>query len=84
MKEHFDKILTVHLGKVICASLACCAIFADVRPTPLFISSMNLRTYPSYFFLEFSAGVSPQKDMHPKSVIVLAQHSLTKLDTMSN
>ena len=29
MKEHFDNILTVHLGKVICASLACCAIFAD-------------------------------------------------------
>ena len=28
MKEHFDNILTVHLGKVICASLACCAIFA--------------------------------------------------------
>jgi len=47
MKEHFDNILTVHLGKVICASLACCAIFADVPPTPSFISNMNLRTYPS-------------------------------------
>ena len=46
IKEHFDNILTVHLGKVIYASLACCAIFADVRPAPLFISIMNLRTYP--------------------------------------
>ena len=46
IKEHFDNILTVHLGKVICASLACCAIFADVRPAPLFISIINLRTYP--------------------------------------
>ena len=49
IKEHFDNILTVHLGKVNCASLACCAIFADVRPAPLFFSSMNLRTYPSNF-----------------------------------
>jgi len=74
VKEHFDNILTVHLGKVICASPACCAIFTNVPPVPLFISSMNLRTYPSYFFvLEFSAGVSPQKEMHPKSVIVLTQ-----------
>ena len=46
VKEHFDNILTVHLGKVICASLWCCAIFADVPPAPLFISIMNLRTYP--------------------------------------
>ena len=46
MKEHFDKIFTSHLGKVIWASLACCAIFPDVPPVPLFISSMNLRTYP--------------------------------------
>ena len=52
IKEHFDNILTVHLGKVICASLACCAIFADVRPGPLFISIMNLRTYP--LILKFS------------------------------
>ena len=36
----------VPLGKVICDSLACCAIFADVPPVPSFIS-MNLRTYPS-------------------------------------
>ena len=49
VKEHFDNILTVHLGKVICASLACCAIFANVRPALLFISVMNLRTYPSNF-----------------------------------
>ena len=48
VKKHFDNILTVHFGKVICVSLACCAIFADVRPAPLFIS-MNLRTYPSNF-----------------------------------
>jgi hypothetical protein len=53
VKEHFDNILTVHLGKVICASLACCAIFTDVRPTPLFISIMNLRTYP---FLKISCS----------------------------
>ena len=46
VKEHFDNILTVHLGKVICSSLACCAFFADVPPAPLFISSMNLRTLP--------------------------------------
>ena len=46
VKEYFDNILTVHLGKVICASLPCCAIFSDVRPVPLFISIMNLRTYP--------------------------------------
>ena len=49
IKEHFDNILTVHLGRVICASLACCAIFPDMPPVPLFISSMNLRTYPSNF-----------------------------------
>ena len=46
-KEYFDNILTVHLGKVICASLACCAIFDDMPPVPLFFSTMNLRTYPS-------------------------------------
>ena len=73
MKEHFDNILTVHLGKVICASFACCAIFADVPLAPLFISSMNLRTPPSIFFWKSPARVSPQKDMHPKSVIVLTQ-----------
>ena len=45
MKEHFGNILTMHHGEVICASLACCAVFADMFPTPLFISNMNLRTY---------------------------------------
>ena len=49
IKEHFDNILIVHLGRVICASLACCATFADVPPTPSFISNMNLRTFPSNF-----------------------------------
>ena len=49
IKEHFDNILIVHLGKVIRASLACCTICADMRSAPLFFSSMNLRTYPSNF-----------------------------------
>ena len=82
IKEHFDNILIVHLGKVIWASLACCAIFPDVPPVPLFISSMNLRTYP--LILKISCRGYSTKDMHPMFVIVLAQCSLTKLDTMSN
>ena len=49
VKEYFDNILTVHLGKVICAPLACCANLPDMHPVPLFISRMNLRTYPSNF-----------------------------------
>ena len=82
MKEHFDKILTSHLGKVIWASLACCAIFPDVPPVPLFISSMNLRTYPSNFE-NFLQGLV-HKRYASNDCYSLAQRSLTKLDTMSN
>ena len=76
IKEHFDNILIVHLGKLICASLACCAIFADVPPTPSFIS-MNLTTYPSNFE-NFLQGLVHQKDMHPKFVIVLTQRFINQ------
>jgi len=60
VKEHFDIVLTMHPGMVICASLARCGTFIDLPPAPLFISIMNLRTYPSNFE-NFLQGTSTKR-----------------------
>ena len=77
MKEVFDKILTVHLGKVICASLVCCVFFL-MTCLPCLCLSPAWSCGLTYQFWEFPVGVSPQKDMHPKSVIVLSQRFINQ------